>query len=357
MKPQQFAALAAAALASVVLAIAAYSAAAPWKAAVSQGKLFPGFTSSAARVTRIQLSQGPSKLELERKGDVWTLKDRDGYPANSEKVRTLLTGLTTAELAEPKTRKVERYTELEVEDPAGNSANSNLLKLLDDSGATVHELIVGKESKDAFGASRAGTFVRKPGDELTWLVNASLTAKSNIKDWVKPRIFETQVNKIRKIKMEVAGEQPYEVAWDVGAKRHKLVDVPKGKRVKYANSADDVAEALSSFDLDDVRKAASATSSDPVSTATVEIDGGLKVAFKSRKTADGDWLTLVASGDGEAKKFADDLTAAVKDWEFKLPFGKAGDAFKKHSEMIEDDTVDTERGPAAAPIDGGEKKK
>ena len=89
MKPQQFAALAAAALASLVLAVAAYTAAAPWQAAISQGKLFPGFSGTAAKISRIQLSQGKTTLELERKGDVWTLKDRDGLPSKQrESART-----------------------------------------------------------------------------------------------------------------------------------------------------------------------------------------------------------------------------------------------------------------------------
>lgn len=346
MKPQQFAALAAAALGSLVLALAAYTAAAPWQAAVSQGKLIPGFADKGKNVSRIEVSQGKSLVTLERKGETWTLKDRDGYPANSEKVRALLSGLTTADLVEPKTRKVERYTELEVEDPSLASANSHLLKLLDDSGNVVSELIIGKKSADAFGASRAGTFVRKPGDELTWLVNASLEAKSDIDAWVKPRIFETQADKIRKIKLEIPGEQPLDIVWDLASKRHKLTEVPKGKRVKYANSVDDIAEALSQFDLDDVRKTGtSASAIDPVSTASIEIDGGLKVTFSVRKEKDGDWLTLTATGEGEPKKFADDLTAAVKDWEFKLPRGKADDVFKKRADLLEEDTVDTETAP------------
>lgn len=346
MKPQHFAALAAAALASLVLAVVAYSAAAPWNASLGQGRLFPGLAADAKRVTRMEISQGSALLSLERKGEVWTLKNRDGYPANTEKVRALLTGLTSADLVEPKTRKAERYTELEIEDPAGSNANSNLLKLIDDSGSVVSQLIIGKKSKDAFGAAKSGTFVRKPGEDLSWLVNASLDASGKIQDWVKARIFETQADKIRKIKLEVPGEPPMDIAWDLASRRPKLADIPKGKRVKYANSIDDIAEALSSFDLEDVRKAGGAPAADAVSTATVDIDGGLKIVFKSRKGEDGDWLSLVATGEGEPKKFADDLTAAVKDWEFKLPRGKASEVFKKRAEILEDDTNDTEVAPA-----------
>lgn len=345
MKPHHFAALAAGALASLVLAITAYTAAAPWQAALSQGPLLPGFTKDGQRVARMEVSQGSSKLTLERSGETWTLKDRDGYPANVEKIRQLLTGLATAELVEPKTRKKERYTELEVEDPSLATANSNLLKLIDESGNVVTELVIGKQSKDAFGAARAGTFVRRPSEDLTWLVNASLEATSDFKDWLKPRIFETQADKIRKVRLEIPGEEPLETTWDVATKRHKLTEVPKGKRIKYANSIDEIAEAFATVDLDDVRKASpSASASDPVSTAVVEIDGGLKVDFKVRRASDGDWLTLVATGEGEPKKFADDLTAAVKEWEFKLPRSKADDMFKTRKDILEDDTQDTVSG-------------
>lgn len=355
MNPQQFATLAAVTAGSVVLAIAAYTAAAPWQAAVSQGKLFPGFTDTAQKVQRIEVLQGKSQATLERKGDAWTLKDRDGYPADSEKVRALLTGLTTADLVEQKTRKVERYTQLEVEDPMLASANSNLLRLIDDQGRTVHELIIGKKSADAFGAARAGTFVRKPGEDLTWLVDASLEANSDVTDWVKPRIFETPAEKIRKIVLEIPGEPPLGLSWDGINKRLKLDDVPKGKRVKFANSIDDIGEAISTFDLADVRKATALASPEPVSVANVEIDGGLKVTFRVRTDKDGDWLTFTATGEGEPKKFAEDLSAAVKDWEFKLPRGKAGDMFKKRSDLLEDDTVDTEVGPGAVKPDASAK--
>ncbi|MGQ0672667.1 MAG: DUF4340 domain-containing protein [Hyphomicrobium sp.] len=345
MKPQQFAALAAAALFSFVLAVTAYTASAPWQGAVSQGPLLPGFTEAAKQAARMEISQGSSSVVLERKGEQWTLKDRDGYPANSEKVRTLLSGLSTAERVEPKTRKPERYTELEVEDPATNTANSHLLRLLGEGGGVIAELIVGKKSTDAFGASRAGTFVRKPGEDQTWLVDAGLDASSNVKDWVKPRIFETQANRIRKIRLEIPGEDLLEIGWDAATRRPKMTsEVPKGKRIKYANAMDEIADALTTFDLDDVRKAQPA-GSDPVAVANVEIDGGLKVSVKIRETSDGDWMTLTATGDGEPKKFADDLTAAVKDWEFKLPRGKADEIFKKRADLLEDDTVDTEQGP------------
>ena len=48
------------------------------------------------------------------------------------------------------------------------------VRLLDDKGGVIAEAIVGKKRFDAFGASKSGTYVRKPGDAQTWLSNADI---------------------------------------------------------------------------------------------------------------------------------------------------------------------------------------
>ena len=348
MNPKHFALLAGAALASIVLAIATYSASQPWTAAVpGNAKLFSGLSGEAGKISGIEVTQGASTVRLERKGEAWTLKERSGFPANTEKVRALLIAVTVAELVEAKTRKPDRYGVLEVEEPIDKGANSRLLKLIDEKGAAIADVIVGKKRLDAFGSGKAGTYIRKPGDAQSWLVNAPIDAPVRVKDWIKSRVFETQADKIRRIVLEMPGEQPIEIEWDATKKRPQLKDIPAGKKVKYANSIDDIQEALSAFDIEDVRKMPDTPSGDNVSTARVEIEGGLKVAFKIRKSADGDWLSLAATGEGDTAKFAEALTSGAAGWEFKLPKAKAGDVLKTRADLLEVPAV-TEPGPGAA---------
>ena len=348
MKPDHFAALGAAALVSLVLAVVSYSSHVPWTEPLKYAKLFPALEKDAGKVSAIEISQADSKVNLERKDTAWVLKERDGYPANADKVRALLLALQDAELVEDKTRKEERYRELFLEDPAGKDANSNFLKLLDGNAGSVVELIVGKRRADAFGGGKGGTYIRKPGDVQAWLVNSEIDAPSAIKDWVKTRIFETQTALIRKVTIEIPGEQPLGIVWDTESKRLKLADMPAGKQLKFANSIEDIGESLGVIDMDDVRKSPDTPSGDNVSTVKLENENGLNVTYTFRKAADGDWLSMSATADGEQKKFAELFSAGAKGWEFRLPKSKAGEILKKRSDLIEDINL-PETGPGAQP--------
>ena len=134
---------------------------------------------------QIEIKQGDKTLALARDKDGWPLSDRGGYPVKADAVRALLVKLADAELVEPKTRNQERYALLELEDPKGKDAKSRLVRLLDDKGAVLAEAIVGKK-RSAVGGSKGGTYVRKPGDEQTWLSNADLDLA--VRDWVQANV-------------------------------------------------------------------------------------------------------------------------------------------------------------------------
>jgi hypothetical protein len=350
MKPNHFAALGLAALGSLVLAIVSYSSHVPWTEPVDYPKLFPNIGKDAAKVSTIGISQGNKSVTLELKDKTWVLKERDGYPANADKVRTLLIALQDAELAEDKTTKPERYEVLQVEDPQSKGAASNLLKLVDASNSVLAEMIVGRVRTNAFGGGKGGTYIRKPGDAQAWLVNSEIDVSADPKSWMKTRIFETQVDRIRKVTIEIPGEQPLIIDWDAASKQLKLTDIPAGKQVKFVNSIPDMIDSLANIDMEDVRKSPDTPSGSNVSTVKLESEGGLVVSYTIRNTPEGDWLSMSASGEGEHKKFAELFSAGAKGWEFKLPKTKAGELLKKRSELI-DDIVVPELGPGAKAAD------
>jgi hypothetical protein len=335
MKPQHFAGLAVAAAVSLVAAIAVYSWSSPWTLSTAgEGLLFPNLRSDAARVARIEVTQGPSTVTLERSGDQWTLRDRGGFPAAAEKIRPFLTSLADAELAEPKTRSQDRYKLLELEDPQGKDANSRLVRLLDEKGAPLAEIILGKKRAAGLGAGKGGTYVRRPGDAQTWLVTTDISGGTGLSDWTKSRVFETAPDKISKLRIERANESAYEIVRDE-AGEHKLADMPAGKKLKYVNSIDALVEASAFMEFEDVRRAGEAGGSD-LGTASLETATGLKVTFKFRRDKDATWLVLSAAGDGEAKKAADDIQARANGWEFKILSSKADATMKRRDDLLED---------------------
>jgi hypothetical protein len=339
MKPTSFAALAVATALVLAIAIVTYGAQNRWsQAKVSGASLFPNLAAQAPRIAKIELKQGEKALTLARDKDAWSLADRGGYPAKADAVRALLVKVAQAELVESKTSNKERYVQLELEDPAGKDAKSRLLRIADDKGAAIAEAVVGKKRHDAFGASKSGTYVRKPGDAQTWLSNADLDVSLAVRDWVQPSLLDLGAAKIVKLTIEVPGEEPLAIERDAAnTSKHTLVGIPDGKKLKEGAGIDGIVRAAGSIDLEDVRKpAAPGTSGGEAGTAKIEADGGLGVVVKLRKEGEDYWATLDATGsDGEAKKSADEIAAKAQGWEFKVPAGKAQSILKRRADLFE----------------------
>jgi hypothetical protein len=337
VKPKAFAALAAVTVVMLVIAVTSYlSHSRVAEVRVSGAALVPGLAAEADRIAKITITQGAKTLTLARNKDGWSLEDRGGYPAKAEPVRALLLHLADAELVEPKTRSKERYSVLEVEDPQAVDAKSHLVRLLDDRGKAIAEVIVGKSRGEAFGSGRSGTYVRKPGDAQSWLANAEIAAPSEVRDWVQPSIVDIPTAKIASLAVMIPGEEALKIVRDANdSSKHVLAAMPDGKKLKDNFAIGGIVRAAGSLELDDVRRAATP----PVpgdNVAELEADGGLTVTLRLRKEGEDYWLTVEARGaEGEAKKTAEDITRRTQGWEFKLPAAKATALLKRRADLLQ----------------------
>lgn len=338
MKPTSFALLAAVTVVALIAAIAAYGAQNRWsQPAVTGAPLFAGLGGQATRIARIELAQGGKSLVLARDKEGWVLADRGGYPAKLDAVRSLLVKLAQAELVEGKTRNKERYALLELEDPAAKDSKSRRVRLADDKGGAVAEVIVGKKRYDAFGSGKGGTYVRKPGEELTWLSNADLDVSVAVRDWVQTNVLDLAASKIAKVTLELPGEEPLVIARNAtDINKHALAAIPEGKKLKEGAGIDGIVRGAGSIDLEDVRKPTAGGSVTVAGTARIEADGGLVVTLKLRKDGEDHWLSLEATGgEGDTKKVAEEVTRKAAGWEFKLPSGKAQSILKTPADLFE----------------------
>jgi Domain of unknown function (DUF4340) len=338
MKPRAFAALAVITVVAVAIAIATYASQNRWsQAKVTGAALLPGLAAQASRISRVELQQGDKTLALAKSNEGWTLADRGGYPVKPGAVRALLVKLAEAELVEGKTRNKDRFALLELEDPVGKDSKSRLLRLKDDQGAVIAETIVGKKRWDAFGGSKSGTYVRKPGDPQTWLSNGDLDVSLNVRDWVQAGVLDVPSTKIAKLTVEIPGEEPLVIARDgADTAKYTLMGLPDGKKLKEGAGIDAIVRAVGNIELDDVRKAAAAPPANDVSVAKIEADGGLAITVRLRKEGDDTWVSLEAAGaEADAKKTADDIAKRTQGWEYKVPAYKAQAILKRRADLIE----------------------
>jgi len=335
MRPKQFAALLSVTALALLFAIVSYISNNRWAPAkVSGAALVPGLATQADKVAKIELSHGGKTLTLVRNKSDWALADRAQYPAKSESVRALIVKLARAQTIEPKTQKKDRLGLLELEDPAAKDAKSRLVRLLDDKNALLGEAIVGKRRFDAFGASKSGTYMRRPGEVQAWLTDADLDVALAVRDWVKTQVLNLPSDKISAVTIEIPGEEPLKITRE-GDKYALAGGVPEGKKLKTSANLDSIARAVDSIDMEDVRKL-SAGGGDAVGAAKIEGKDGLGVTLKLRKQGEDDyWLSLTAAGEGDSKKTADEITQRTQGWEFKIPKWKAEAILKRRADLIE----------------------
>jgi hypothetical protein len=71
------------------------------------------------------------------------------------------------------------------------------------------------------------------------------------------------------------------------------------------------------------------------STVALELANGVTCNFTIRRDGGVAWVTMTASGEGDAKKTADALMARAKGWEFRIPKSKADAILKDRAELLE----------------------
>lgn len=353
MTPRNFVYLAIAAALSVLFAVVSYASNNHWSIGKAAGdKLFPKLVSEASQIANIEVRQGENTVVLERAGGSWGLKTRGNYPADPVKVRTLLVRLAEADLVESKTRRPDRYAALELEDPADKNAKSRLVRLVGAKGGVIGEVVVGKRRFDVLGTGKGGTYVRKPGDPQTWLANVEIEASTSVRDWLSTTIFTTDASKISRVTIEIPGEEALRIERETGPAKDgkeakdaqppassgklQFVGVPaKDQKLKDGAAADGIARALASIDMEDVRKADGSPAANTTSIVRIEVRDGPITTLRLYKDGDANWLRIAASGEGEAKKSADEINERTQGWEFKVPNWKADSILKKRADLVE----------------------
>ena len=348
MTPRQFAVLAAAAALSLVVAATVYTANAPWTLGTkSAGKLLPNLEAAAPNLARIVIEQGGTTATLEQTGDQWVLQSEDGYPASTEKIHAFVSALSEAELVEAKTAMPERYHLLDVSDPAKDNV-ARLIRLEDKDGEKLGEIIAGKTRFGQSGMTVAGTYVRRPGETQSWLADERIVGGTALRDWAAPRVFEVPTETIASATVEIPGDQKYEIKRNEDGKSHQLITIPDGKKIRYINVVDNIIEAASFLDLDSARKAADHKGGE-AGIVTLTLDSGLKIAMSVRREMDGGWATISATGEGDAKAAADDITNRATGWEFQIHPSKVQTIYKKLDELVEDKDTGSEDPQAQMP--------
>jgi hypothetical protein len=338
MKPMQFVALAAAAAGALLVAVVTYLAAVPWTPADDRVReaMMPMLSSRGGDLAAIEITREKETVRLANKAGKWVYESGEGYPVDEAKARELVLAASEARLAERKTAMKDRHDLLGLGDHTAPGASARHLRMLDAKGGVLGEIVLGRPAYDMMDSNKGGTYVRRPGENQTWLADRPLQVSLSIRDWVKTRLIDLDVKSIKSIRIEREGEQPIDIKRSADGGQHELATMPAGKKLKYVSAIDDVAEAISLIEFRSVRKAGKADALPLKGRATLETDTGFKPVIEFRGDDSKVWIRITATGEGEAKTGVDDLNARASGWEFEVPQTELNAVLVKIADLVED---------------------
>lgn len=236
----------------VVIALAFWSAArGPRESTPQSGgaKLLPALARSINSVAEVRLIKGDGTRTTLRKGPrYWVVVERD-YPADSGHIRKLLLDLAELQTVEDKTRDPAHYGQLGVEDVSSPKASGTRIELVEPKSTVA--LILGKPS------GTKSSYARVAGDPQSWLASPQVTADADPKRWLDNAIMDVPQARIREMAVQPGSGPAYTLSRNSPQQSDFTVsNIPKGRELLGAGSADAGATALTSLTLDDVRKLA-----------------------------------------------------------------------------------------------------
>ena len=281
--------------------------------------VFPGLAPQLGSAARVAITSKGQTFTLARAGEGWGLAEHGSYPVLPDKLRELLTGLTELRLTEPRTSDPALLERLGLGDPASATSTATLVRVLDGNGRVLAELIVGHRRVRAHGVVPESIYVRRPGENQTWLAEGRLPVDADQQVWLDRDIANIEAKRVASVVVHRGGAV-LEFGRD-GDKPALKAPAVHPKLDEYR--VEDVFRSLENLTLTDVQPAAQEPG-EQVGTATITLTDGTAVdvtvfgATKAKadpgEPAGKDiWTQFAVRGESdEAKK----LSARVKGWAY-----------------------------------------
>ncbi len=295
--------------------------------------LFPDLKNHLSELGAIRIKSKSGNVTIKYdKAKGWEVAE-GGYPASEEQVRQTAIAMAELEAVEPKTSQPEWLGYIGL-DGVGAKGSATGITLLDRAGHTLAALLMGKSDEIADITGRTGVYVRKPGDNQTWLARGYLVPKASVGDWLEKRVLNVARDRIKETSVTPLQGEPYTVMRDKKEDPDfKIADMPEGRELSFPGAADSIGAAIVGFTFDEVQPAAQFDFNNAARINTTTFDG-LTVAVKVIQESGAYWATILAAGTTPAAQTeAAAINARTSGWAYKLP-GFSGQTFMTALETL-----------------------
>lgn len=267
--------------------------------------VFEGLDEKLNDVHAIDIQTADRKFTVQRLEDGWGIADLKGYPAEFDKVKTVLVQLSQLRYLEPKTADPARFDRLELRDVTTKGAKSKKITVKDKSGNPLAEGLFGKRNEDLFGTGKGGVYMRVAGKPESWLVEGIVSAGASPSDWVPNKIIDISGGSIKRLEIKSPKGGTVVVSRNAATdKNFTLEDIPEGKRQRGEWETNQMPKAFENLTLVDLKRADQVDFGDGTYKGEFATFDGLIIKSEAAKLGKKYWVRLSA----EASETADEMT-------------------------------------------------
>lgn len=238
-------------------------------------------------MVRVTAGGGSWVTTLIRGDSSWVIEELESYPADWQKLKSVLANLAAAKVVEIKTSKPEYYSRLGVENVSTEGAGNVLLELF--IGDEVREIIIGNKA-----ASGRGQFVRFADDRQSVLIDQSLELNGEPVSWADNEILDIASSMVADIEIAHSdGDLIKLKKVSADDTDFLLENLPDGQKIISSWSLNSLGGIFSMLNMEDVKPDNSATFPDPVLIKLLTFSG-LEVTAQAASLEDGAWIRINA---------------------------------------------------------------
>jgi hypothetical protein len=296
------------------------------------GKLLPGLASVANDLDYLKLTAAGNETvaTFQRKEGKWRLVEAESYPADWDRLKSLLSELSQAEVIEQKTSNPDYYARLGVEDVSAPEAAGVMLEFAEATGLPA--VIIGNSA-----TGREGQYVRLAGGEGSVLIDRSLDLPADRDQWLDREIVDISRDEVVEVNItHPDGETITAVRKSADDENFELMDVPADREPTSNWAVNALGGGMSSLRLEKVTEDSGIDWSSAIVFTLLTADG-MRANCWLVDTEEGSWVRLGVSvyqamgqqaepQEGEEQEFTEVLTERVNQinervsgWAYRIP--------------------------------------
>lgn len=262
-------------------------------------RVLPELKERINQVSEVTVATTTGTITVARAGDAWVVKEKDGYHAAMEKVRSVVIGLAELTILEPTTRNPEHHAKLGLQDVSTEGSDATRVTLKDAEGATLAAVLIGHRQPSRADSTRDEVYVRKMDEAQTWLATGRVRPETAPLGWIEKQILNIDTQRVRQVRVtHPDGHTVLLRKAQPGDPDFQLLGVPKNTELRSQFSVNNVVDTLAHLTLDDARRRGDVSL--PAKgrvTASLETFDGLRIVLRMAERDERHLATLSAEFD------------------------------------------------------------